>query len=306
MALNLLAPGAKKLATKYALPYIKTKVLPKVGKTIFNKAIGGAKPKLNFDPEAYRNAFRKFEKDAFARSRRMSREVGSQMGQRASAGGYAGTPMSNQLITQGQQRVNQGTLDMVNAQSAELEMELAHAENMINMSGSLKERSHWTEMRDALYEALYGEILDPDEDEQELPDLDTSETEDERYALTGNAERPAPATNLTDKWKGIKSQYTTEQPELKQSEPASWENLNRKMSDDELGGLIDTFQELSTKEEPKEYDPNQPISWNNLSPEWQAITEQIGDEVSYWALQHFGPEFVDIFDFNKNVLDKVA
>lgn len=305
MALNYLAPGAAKLAKKYALPYIKDTVLPRVGKSIFGSVMGTTKPKLKFNPDTYRDAFKKYEKDALARSRRMSREVGSQMGQRASVGGYQGTPMSNKLITQSQQRVSQGTLDMINKQAADLEMELAHAENMINMSGSLKERNHWTEVRDALHAALFGETLNPDTEQRPqqqrtaLPNFDTSKPEDMNVGI------PA-SLDPSQQW-----MQDYEPGSISEDTPETWEQIKEKyttsrLKDNSLPELLEDLDRIDSKKDVMKYDATQPISWHNLPPEAQAITEQIGEEVSYWALQHFGPDFYDIFDFNKNVLDKVA
>ena len=77
----------------------------------------------------------KYEKGAFDRTRRVSRELGSQGGAQLAARGVNDTALAQFMMQNNKTNLYSKTLDQVNQVSAlTLKMQLAHADNQIALS----------------------------------------------------------------------------------------------------------------------------------------------------------------------------
>lgn len=97
------------------------------GAAIVGGTLNALRDDPQFDPAPYRQAFRKAEAVALRRSDRRSREIGSQLGTDFNRRGISGGLREG--VIQGNRRVSeQETLDTLALREADLELEIANAE----------------------------------------------------------------------------------------------------------------------------------------------------------------------------------
>ena len=121
-----------------------------VGGTL--EAITGGTPKFNREP--YDRAFENYMTGAMTDTRRASRELASQSGARMSARGLGDSKFATFLQDSNNAKLYAGTLRHINNARANLESQIAHAEDMYAQAGDIRERNKWGETRNMLTEKL--------------------------------------------------------------------------------------------------------------------------------------------------------
>ena len=109
-------------------------------------------PKLNRKP--YDKAFENYVKGARQDTRRASRELGSQRGARLAARGINESALGDFLHGANNAKLYAGTQRQINDARANLESQIAHAEDMMQQGASAIERNRWSQTRNTLIEKL--------------------------------------------------------------------------------------------------------------------------------------------------------
>lgn len=114
----------------------------------------GGQPKVDRQP--YDRAFENYMKGAMTDTRRASRELASQSGARMSARGINDSKFATFLQDSNNAKLYSGTLRHINNARANLESQIAHAEDMYAQAGDIRERNRWGNTRNMLIEKLDG------------------------------------------------------------------------------------------------------------------------------------------------------
>ena len=118
------------------------------------ETLTGGQPK--FDREPYDRAFENYMTGAMTDTRRASRELASQSGARMSARGINDSKFASFLQDANNAKLYSGTLRHINDARANLESQIAHAEDMYSQAGDIRERNKWGHTRNMLVEKLDG------------------------------------------------------------------------------------------------------------------------------------------------------
>lgn len=111
-------------------------------------------PNQTINRKPYDTAFQNYVKGAMQDTRRASRELSSQRGARLSARGINNSALGDFLHSTNNTRLYQGTLRHINDARANLESQIAHAEDMIQRSADVQERNRWANTRNMLVQKL--------------------------------------------------------------------------------------------------------------------------------------------------------
>ena len=109
-------------------------------------------PKLNRRP--YDKAFENYTRGAWRDTRRAGRELGSQRGARLAARGINESALGDYLHGANNAKLYAGTQRHINDARANLESQIAHAEDMMQQGTSAIERNRWGQTRNMLIEKL--------------------------------------------------------------------------------------------------------------------------------------------------------
>ena len=114
----------------------------------------GAK-KRTYNKDSYRNALDKIAKNSMRRTRQVGNERANQMGQRFASQGINNSPLAAFLQNQNRTQLNSKTLDYLSKLEADLEMEFAHTDNMLQQQEQRDDRGAWNDAGQALV-SLFG------------------------------------------------------------------------------------------------------------------------------------------------------
>ena len=121
--------------------------------------LGGQSIDDKLDTAGYYRGFDKYQKQAMRNTRRAANEVGAVSGAGIAARGINDSKLAAFLNQSARQNLYGRTLDQVNTNRANLEVQLAHAKNMLKQARSRDERDAWTQTANHLYDWLVLEHL---------------------------------------------------------------------------------------------------------------------------------------------------
>ena len=104
--------------------------------------------------KGYLDAHNRYAKNALSQTRRATKEMGSRIGQNLAARGINDSALSEYINQSNRGRMTGRTLDHIATRRADLEMQLAHAQEMLNQARSRDERQAWANTTSRLYQWL--------------------------------------------------------------------------------------------------------------------------------------------------------
>ena len=119
--------------------------------------MSGVDDKLN--RKGYLDAYNRYSKGALSQTRRATKEMGSRMGANLAARGINDSALGAYLTQSNQGRMYGQTLDHLNTTRADMELQLAHAQEMLKQARSKDERDAWARTTNHLYDWMMLEYL---------------------------------------------------------------------------------------------------------------------------------------------------
>ena len=242
----------------------------------------------DYNKQAYHDALMKYEKGAFDRTRRVSRELGSQGGAQLAARGVNDTALAQFMMQNNKTNLYSKTLDQVNQVSADLEMQLAHADNQIALSQNMDERRSWIDARDTIYALLTDKLKDD-------PPNETGElTDNERRERNEGNQKGTTFTN----------QPPTTKPNIPGAAPRIPGVMQEKATNSSFafpkGNPVKPHRPSMLLSNPFSPDQTKPtVKINSKYPKMTAIREQIGDINADYLAIYLGEDFSDIFEWEQ-------
>ena len=230
----------------------------------------------------------KYEKGAFDRTRRVSRELGSQGGAQLAARGVNDTALAQFMMQNNKTNLYSKTLDQVNQMGFDLEEQLAHADNQIALSQSMDERRSWIDARDTIYAILTDKLKDdPTKEVGELTDKERQERNEQNRKGTT---------------------FTNEPPTTKLYIPGAAPRIPGVMQEKATnssfafpkGNPVKPHRPSMLLSNPFSPDQTKPtVKINSKYPKMTAIREQIGDINADYLAIYLGEDFSDIFEWEQ-------
>ena len=154
-------PGATKYGTLASqVPGLSSNPYALAGTALlggFLESMQGKTSKINRAP--YDQALMKYSKGAMDRSRRVAREVGSQDGSRLAARGLNSSALAEFLTNHNRMRAYTPALDHLNKMEADLEMQLAHTGNLLDLRSGTEVQNAWGDVGNTLEGLLIDKIV---------------------------------------------------------------------------------------------------------------------------------------------------
>ena len=284
--------AAAPLGPKVAVPVA-------IGGGILEAVTGKGQQKFNREP--YDKAFDNYMRGARRDTRRMSRELGSQRGARLAARGVNESAVGDFLHGANTAKLYQGTQRQINDARANLESQIAHAEDMMERGASVMETNRWAQTRNMLIEKLDTQANPEDEGgsikREELVSLMKRRGLDDAtinnylknlgLVETGTEAQTTTETTTEATSNVGRSGYEYVSPDGQQSAKNPYGKMKPLF---ESGGQDSSRGSFPMMPKSKAA-PKQP------SPISMKAIEEIGDFIASYLTETLGEDFSDIFDY---------
>ena len=317
MRLKKFAPGALKWgAATSQIPLIGQNPYALAGASLlggFLESMSG--PPQKMDTKPYYDALKRYSDDAMNRSRRTVREMGSQMGASLAGRGINDSNLAAFLTQQNQGRIYGRTIDNINQMHGDLDMQLAHADNLLNLRNEMDSSNMWGEAGDTIFAALANRYAEDGSETLNPQQLKVLEGAKKWLTdLFGGIEGAIPPDDVINFFSNKKPETT---PAPTQTTALSTQDLpnlpgitegrnspalNLKQQKPKAPSMLDRLKDTKLqKARDRKFDPKNPFGTKATTPakKIENLTVQLGQENMNYIMSMFtNEEIIDAFEWS--------
>ena len=261
------------------------------------------------DTSGYLKGLQRYEKKTLSQTRRAANEMGSRTGSNLAARGINDSKMGEYINQSNRGKMYGQTLDHLADTRAQMEVQLAHAQQMLKRARTTDERDAWARTTKHLYDWMMHEYLGDVQKGWESPEGAPVTPDDlpmtSIVQQPGMPERERPGSTMPEAMRPVTPEVADTDlpqipargvptPEIAPAAPAATD-MSPLMLPEEMGGTGDTSPIPTPKQSMKTDESQESLAFIE-SPQEQQIQERLGPEVASYLKQML-PNYAEIFEW---------